>query len=389
MLKTTWFTNPFYVYIISFSIVFIVYTLGWSEAFPDISLSVAVFFGATFLSSLLLAYPINRRNKKIDFTIPVSSLNRIILFGITIGYVVEFIYNRGIPIFFIFKGTDYLYTDFGIPTFHVFLHTFVSFYSIYLFHQYISSKNRKILLYTFYTLIPHILIVNRGSLLMVLVSMLFVFLLSMKRLKLKYLFSILLLVLIILYFFGYLGNIRSAQGDDTFLPTASCASEQFLQSKIPNEYFWGYAYIASPLANFQHNVNTKVPSPDFPNYSCFIKNEFIFDFISKRLPGSCEVIPNKVVSHFNVATEFTTPYCSIGWAGPIILFLFGSFVTFFYLILLPVNSKYYISALAILLTIFVFNTFTNMWTFTGLSFQLVYPVLGNIIKIKKKKKASV
>jgi hypothetical protein len=384
MIKTSWFTNPFHVYIISFSVVFVVYGLGWSEAFPNISLSVKIFFGITFFASFLLAYPINRRNKKIDFNIPVSSLNKIILIGITIGYMIEFVYNKGIPVFLILKGTDYQYTSFGIPTFHVFLHTFTSFYAVYLFHQYLSTKNRRILLYTFYAFIPHILIVNRGSLLMVWVSILFVFLLSIKRLKIKYLLSILLLVLIILYLFGYLGNIRSAYGDNTYIPRVSHASDHFLQSKVPNEYFWGYAYIASPMANFQYNINTQKPDPTFSDFFCFVKNELIFDFISKRLPGTCDVDKNKVLEHFNVATEFTNPYCSLGWMGPIILFLFGSFITFFYLIFLPYNSKYYISALAILLTVFVFNTFSNMWTFSGLSFQLLYPILGTIFKIKKK-----
>ena len=386
MIKTSWITNPFYVYIISFLIVFVVYSLGWSEAFPDISLSVKIFFGVTFLLSLFFAYPISQRNKKIDFNIPISSLNGKILMGITLGYILEFIYNRGIPILLILEKTSYEYTSFGIPTFHVFLHTFTSFYSVYLFHQYLSTRNTKILLSIFYTFIPHILIVNRGSLLIVGVSMLFVFLLSIKQLRWKYLLNILLLVFIVFYFFGYLGNLRSANGDNTYIPKASRASTQFLQSKIPNEYFWGYAYIASPLANFQHNINTKEPNPTVSDYFCLAKSELLFDFISKRLPGTCEVEKNKVLAHFNVSTEFTASYCLIGWLGPIILFLFGAFITFFYLILIPRDSKYYITALAILLTIFVFNTFSNMWTFSGLSFQLIYPILGSIINVKKKKK---
>ena len=384
MLKTRLITNPFLVHIISFSIVFIVYTLGWSEAFPKISLSVKIFFGVTFLLSLFLAYPINIRNKTICFKIPTSSLNKIILIGITLGYAVEFAYNGGIPIVLILQGADYDYVSFGIPTFHVFLHTFTSFYGIYLFHQFLSSKNKKLLLYTLYTFIPHILIFNRGSLLMVFVSLLFVFLLSIDRLKLKYLLGVLVIALFVLYYFGHLGNLRSAGGDNTYIPKVSQASEQFLSGKIPNEYFWGYAYIASPMANFQHNVNIVSPVPTFSNSLCFARSQLVFDFISKRLPGTCTV-PNKerALSHFTVSTAFTESYCYIGWAGPVLLFLFGSFVAFFYLMILPRSSKYYVSALAILLTIFMFNTFDNMWIFSGLSFQLVYPILGTIFKIKK------
>jgi hypothetical protein len=281
----------------------------------------------------------------------------------------------------IIRGADYKYASFGIPTFHVFLSTFTCFYSVYLFHQYLSNKNRKILWYTFYTFIPHILVFSRGALLMVWISILFVFLLSIKRLKLKWLLSILILIFIILFLFGYLGNLRSLS-DNTFVPKISRASTNFLQSKVPNEYFWGYAYIASPLANFQHNVNTNVPDPSFSDFLYFVKNDLVFDFISNRIPYTYTIKINQVLRHFNVSTEFTSPYCSIGWLGPIILFLFGSIIAFFYLMFLPCNSRFYISALSILLTIFVFNTFANMWTFSGLSLQLVYPVLGSMLRKK-------
>ena len=382
MLKTSWLTNPFYVYIISYSVVFIVYALGWSNAFSDISLSVQIFFGITFLVSLLFSYPISLRNKNIEFNISTNTLNKTVLFGMTLGYIVEFFYNRGVPIFLILKGSDYDYTSFGIPTFHVFLITFTSFYSVYLFHQYLCDKTKKTLLYTLYSCVPHILIFNRGSLLFVLTSMLFVFLLSIKQLKWKRLLSILLLILIILFYFGKFGNLRSAGGDNTYIPKASGVNPQFLSSKIPNEYFWGYAYIASPMANFQHNTNIKKAQTSFSDYACFVKSELLFDFISKRLPGECEIKKEQVFKHFTVGTQFTNSYCLIGWTGPIILFLFGSFVTLFYLLLIPIHSKYYVTALAILLTVFVYNTFSNMWSFTGLSFQLVYPIIGSLLNKK-------
>lgn len=385
-LKTSWLTNPFYIYIVSFTIVFFAYNLRWSSAFPPISASVKIFFAITFFLSFLFAYPVTLVKKKIVFNIQSSRFNLVALFLILFGYILEFIYNGGIPILLVIKGTSYSYDAFGIPTFHVLLHTYTSFYGVYLFHQYLSTKSRKVFFYFLCSLIPHLLIVNRGSLMMVLVSVLFVFLLSIKTLKVKNLVIIFLLLSIVLYFFGYLGNIRSANGDSAFIPKVSAATDNFLNNRIPNEYFWTYAYIASPMANFQNNIDKRHPQPSISNCICFIKDELLFDFVAKRLPNinACDRKVDLIFPHFNVSTIYAPSYSLLGWYGPVVLFLYTLVVTFSYLILISSKSKYYVTGLAILLTIFVYNTFANMWSFSGLSFQLIYPFIGSLLLKRKK-----
>lgn len=306
MIKTSWITNPFYIYIISFTIVFFVYSLGWSSAFPPISFSVKIFFGITFFFSMIMAPVVSNHNKRIIFRIPESSFNKKALYFITIGYIAEFIYNKGIPLYLIIATGENYNLTFGIPTFHVILCTFSSFYGIYFFHQYLSSKKKKNLYSFCYIQLFSILIIARISVMFVFVTVLFVYLLSIKRLKLKFLLIISLLILFIFFGFGYLGNLRSSIKDNTYMPRMSKATTQFLNSSIPNEYFWGYAYIASPLGNFQHNINTYSPQPSIHNLFCLIKTDLILDFISKRLfSNDCTVSPNRHVDHFNVATIYT------------------------------------------------------------------------------------
>ena len=384
MLKTSWVTNPFYIYILSFLIVFFVYSFEWSTAFPRISMSTKIFFGITFIISCILGYPLKKYYENIRLIIPESKKNKICLIFFAIGYSVEFIYNGGIPLYLIIRNIPYQYTTFGIPSLHVFLHTFISFYSVYLFHQFLSNRKKNVLFLYLLTLIPHILIVNRGSLFIVLVSSLFVFLLSIKTLRIKYLFFISLFILVFFYFFGYLGNIRSANGDKYYIPKESLASKSFIDGPIPKEYFWGYAYIASPMANFQHNVNTATPQPSLKSGICLYKNELLPDFISKRLPEiECGNGVNRVFPFYNVSTLYAPSYSLMGWFGPIILFIYGCFIALFYTFTISRKSIYYVTGLAILMTTFLHNTFTNMWSFSGLSFQLIYPLIGYLFEGKR------
>ena len=387
MIKTNILTNPFCVYVISFIFVFFAYSLGWSTLFPPISIQVKLFFCITFFISLLFAYPINLFNKDILFEIPNSSLNVKILVFITLGYILEFFYNKGVPLFLLLFGKDVNYVAFGIPTFHVLLHTFTSFYGIYIFHQFLSTKEKPLLIFTLYTMVPHILIINRGAVFIMLIAMLFVFLFSIKNIKIINIIGLFVVFIIVLYFFGLLGNKRSFAGDNLSFPNATNVTDRYLESKIPKEYYWTYVYMASPLANFQYNVDSKRINANIFDYLLIIRNELIPDFISKRLPdlninNNIEKQPDLIVPFLNVSTVFTSAYTMIGWMGPFIIYFYGVILIYIFIFIVPKSSKYYITGFSILLTIMVFNTFTNMWNFSGLSFQLVYPVLGTWLNRK-------
>jgi oligosaccharide repeat unit polymerase len=375
--------NPFFVYILSFALALLVYSFGWSHLYPNLSTSLLVFFFATFIVSFLFGVIVHSLGR-IDYkVIKWNEKTTLYLILIWVGYVLEFIYNGGIPI--LISGANR--EQFGIPVFHVFLVTFSSFYSVYLFHQLCSDFKKSRLLLFLLSILPAVLIGNRGMLMMNLTSCLFVYLLSLRTVRLKVVLGITFLVLVIFYLFGVMGNIRqlNTTSSDYILGTSQ-ASESFKNSIIPKEYIWTYLYISSPLANLQQTMYHSPPQND--SWAAFLNYELFPDFISKRTAALLGIEDQKkdvprIAPWLTVSTWYARSYVYLGWLGIIILFLFFVATTFLYLFALRKSSDYYVVGIAILSTLALYNTFDNMYAFTGLNFQLIYPLLLGYIRIPK------
>lgn len=372
--------NPFYVYIISFLIVFLVYSLGWSHIYPPLSFGMYLFLGCSFLIALIFGY-VFQKNKYIEFKKLNNNLDfRAFLFVliIWIGHSIEFLYFKQIPLLNLLTGKNVIdYRDFGIKSFHVFLISFNSFAIVYLFHYYISTKKKKILFYYILALIPSILIINRGMFLIGLISSLFVYLFSLASfLRFRQIIIMSTSVLIILYLFGYIGNLRSAGGDSDYLLRESKATKEFRKSIIPKEYYWTYLYAASPLANFQNNIN-KTTNVKY-NFFDLILFETFPDVLSKRIAvvlNREKLGHHQIVSWLTVGSVYSKSYSYVKWFGPVILFFYLIWIIILFIGLVPKRSSYHITVVAILLTLVFMNTFDNMLVFSGIILQLVYPVI--------------
>nr|WP_282434253.1 O-antigen polymerase [Bacillus sp. DNRA2] len=358
--------------------------------FLIISIVVAILIG-----NYLMKYKIIEFNRLI-----YKEYYRWITYAILIGYFIEFLYHRNFPLLAIFTGNSLSYHEFGIPTFHVFLVTFNSFFSIFLFQVILSEKEKRtktIVLYIL-NLIPSLLIMNRGMLVIIMMSCVFVYLIKYQhKITLKKIAGLSLLLVVFLYFFGVVGNMRvnnsyntnTSMFDNSLFLQIGGATDEFKDSIIPEEFFWPYIYISSPLANLQETINNFEYENDITGSDTFVFSvtQVLPDFISKRIVGSYEInIPNslQITPELNVSTAFAQSYVILGWVGIslLIMFMFG-FALFYILLLKNLNSDYFIVGLAILNSIFVFNTFSNMFSFTGLSFQLVYPLLFTLFSKKK------
>lgn len=382
------FRNPFYIYIASFLIVFGLYSLGWSNAYPRLSFSLILFFIVTFVVSLFIGYYVDK-SKFIGYS-AISTNNRklelLSILIIIVGIVIEIIYEGGSPLISALKGeTSLHYQDFGIKTFHVILVSYNSFLIVYMFHLFISTKQRKYFFYYLITFIPPLLIFSRGMIIIGLASSFFVFVASLKRnVSIKQTIWLLVLLTMALYYFGILGNIRMNNSDENYLLKISNASQTFYDSKVPKEFYWTYLYGASPLANLQQNIN----ETENVSYNFFelIISEITPDMISKRI-GSVlsfeELKSHRIKDWLTVGTLYLKSYSYAKWFGPIILYLYSIFFLLLIIGLVPKKSKYHVTAVAILCTIIFMNTFDNMFIFSGLILQLIYPVLFAYFENKK------
>lgn len=391
--------NPYFIYVLSFLAVLITYLFGWSNLFPEIEITLLLFIIISTLIALFTGKAFMKR-KIITFNkIEYRKSHVWVTIAILLGYMVEFIYHRNFPLLAILNRTSLSYHEFGIPTFHVLLVTFNSFYSILLFQSIISkTKNRKLSVVLFLlTLIPSILIMNRGMLILILMSCVFVYLIKYQQnITFKKVVSLSIIAVLFLYLFGIVGNVRvnnSYQTDTSLLDNSlflqiGGATEEFKESIVPKEFFWAYIYIASPLANLQENIGDYEHEGDITvaDSLLFGSTQLLPDFISKRVIAYYEAEKPSVLlitPELNVATAFAEPFAILGWVGisvfTIVIFIFA----FFYILFLKsLKSEYFVIGVAILNTIFVFNTFSNMFSFSGLSFQLVYPILFSFLKMK-------
>jgi hypothetical protein len=370
-------TNPFYLYIYANLFIIILYNFRWTNLLPELSFELIFFFFSTSCVMLFIGFLLNHsallpRYKPICITHKTS---RVFYFLVAL-ISIELIYNGGIPLLMILVGVKYNYVTFGIKTLHVLILPFVSFYTIYLSHLFISTKNKKILLQVILLLCYPVLIMSRNALLITITAIILVFLSSIRSIGLKIIFVLLTFSIILLFAFGSLGDIR--HGSEDYFVSISQPSEEFQQSNIPDEYLWSYVYLTSPLGNLQTTINQKVDE----SLSGFIFGSMVPDFVSKHF----DVTPNpfaQIAPFLNVGGLYATAYANMGWLGIIAIFIYLVVFVLVYLIFVPRNTPYTISGVAIISTIVVFNSYDNMLVFSGSIFPLIYPILLGLFSRRK------
>jgi len=379
--------NPFFVYVLAFSISLLVYQLRWSNLCPTISFPLLLFLLLTSSYSFVIAWFFYKKKIVVYREVPRDRNIPTIGALIVLGFLLEFLYIRGIPLLFILTGKEYDYRTFGIKTFHVFLVTFSSFYSVYVFHVFLSTRIRKYLIIYLLMLAMPLLIFNRGMFLLILSGSLFVYLFSIRKLYFKFITTFFLLLLALFYLFGLMGNVRSSHiagrnrdttSSDIILKIGE-AKGSFRESIIPKAYFWTYLYISSPLGNLQKTIS-QCDSVDltFDRFLLFINSEIFPDFVSKRIATLFEIerIKYRQISPaLTVGTVYGGSYVYLNWLGLVLMFSFTMFASFLYIILLRRENVFFVTGISILNTLILFNTFDNMFRFSGMSFQLVYPLL--------------
>lgn len=398
-MKTKWFTNPMWVYSWIWIFVIVVYNLHWSNYYNNLSVKLIFFFVVSFFLSFLGGYMLERKKKNKFKEIETSNYNLTMLLFLWFGYILEFLYSGGVPLILVLKGSFGNYKDFtGIPTFHVILASYTIFIGVYFFHQFVSTEknNKKLLLFLILSILPNLLVLNRGAIMITLISCLIIYLMKQFIIKISKVIKIALGILVVLYLFGQLGNMRNELSADNkeYILSLGGATDEFIDGNVPFEYYWGYLYIASPLGNLDNLVNTQDPNFEITKLP-MIMFEFTPDFISNRLreifnDGEVEDISNYlVVESLNAPTVYFRSYFLLGWTGIWLMFFFSMFSTIFYLFILPTSGQYYLTGFAILAAIIILNTFSNMWITTGtvLIWPLIFSLFSKITFNSKKNKS--
>lgn len=386
-------SNCYFAVGIALFLSFVLYSLRFSEIYPEVSTPLALFItGACglfiFMGSVL--NPVIRGwfrsakrqilSEQEEFIFSSKSLLFIILF-----FVIEVLYNGRIPLVEMIAGRQYDYRDFTFPVVHVVFTSVTTFYCIKSYFDYLIYRSKKSLIASSICLFIFVLLMYRSYIVFCILNFLFLFVLY-KKISFRKIIKIVGSALLLMYIFGLAGDLRTkAQtGDEDFtvenIMRATEADSVFYEQQYLAPLYWAYLYISSPMANFQNTIN------DFENHQeasgglKFVVYEVLPDVVGKRLATLFgyeeENSPlSRIIDFLTVGTIFADSFVFIGWFGPIIMLILMFFTPLIFLQLCPKNSFFYIQ-FSICTILLVLCCFSNMLVYASLSLMLFYPLLS-------------
>lgn len=382
--KITFWANPFILYSITWIIVFAIYQLGWSKLCPDLTTGLLGFLLITIILSLFFGLLFQSRGYLSYYQIkPIPQ--RLIKHSLIILYVlffIEIIFARGIPLLSLLLGdSSVLYTEFGLPFIHVIVVNglsvvfIISFFSLKLIESKLAK--RRLRRYIIFSIIPFILIVNRGAVMNNILGA-FILTIILTPDKTKAIKRIIVGAVTLLFLFGLLGNLRTdANGSSRAILSIGRATDEFKSSIIPKEFFWSYLYIATPLANTQNTINNyNIGRNELEDVKKLILNEFVPTIISKRISDdNSKNNAELIVEQLNVSSVYGRIFTYIGWPGFYVMYLFMIFFIIINIGLVSKKSFFFVPTIVVIDEIIIMNLFTNMFVFMGLVPQIFILIL--------------
>ena len=388
--------NFYYLYGIIWTFVIILYSFGWSDFNKSLDPALLVFFFVTVCFSFFMGYL--RRKKFIYFPCKIDYHKRTVTKCLLIGFILDFIYSKQIPLISIILGKS-TYMDFkGIPILHVFLISAGAVYCFSLFYKFLNINNnsikRKVFVDFFLIVLMYLLMFSRQMVAIIIIGCIlllysdFKYKNKMSNLKNRYLFLFLFLFLFLvlflfLFLFGVLGNLRSGYSwNDCSLIEKIGRFNSTYPVFLPKEFMWAYIYITNPLANLSHALITGASSTRNILYA------LIPEFIAKRIGGgnldfwSTGERFNLVAEYFNATTCFADAAVSARYTGLIIHFLTMVIYCEF---VIHANKKSKNSVISLIVADIVvgFSFFFNTLSYSGISLQLLIIAMMGFFKNKK------
>jgi oligosaccharide repeat unit polymerase len=287
--------------------------------------------------------------------------------------VLDIIYSGGVPLLWLFTGSDKNYVNLGIPSirglqYTLYLFTFSVFILLLKIKKFKNSKVKVTLL----ILMPFLMLSR--SLMMYTVFQLFYLYMYDKKIQLKQFRNILIFVLIIILIFGFLGDIRGPYVN----PFAFLINETGNNplEKLPSGFTWIYIYITANFNNILLTIGTFEPSYSFLNvfYNVipgFLKQYFVTETSSPLITDES----------LNVASFYAGYVTSFGVIGGILggisLQLVG---TYFYF--KARNSNFgYLTGYSIVFTCIILSVFFDaLMTVSTISGLILSLYLANKLK---------
>lgn len=381
--------NVFYCNGIIWLLILILYFLGWSDLCEKLDGGLLIFICIIIILSFIIGFIFRKKMKFIQLEENPHKTSKATIV-LVILFLLDIIYARNIPIMNVLNGNQYNEIKFvGIPLVHNLISSIAIFYSIYLSYIYFCFKNKKTLIENIAIILFFIILMQRQNILICMIMFCNIWLskfLNVRKEKSSKKLSIIVLTalgLLILYLFGVFGNIRYGDtwewNDSSMICTLAKKNDKY-PDFIPLEYFWGYTYMVTPLANLNYNITNYNSEEDFSKYIM----EYVPDFISSRTSYELKTTAYLPVESLTVCTAYVKPYLTFGYFGMyIMLFIQISICAIIAYFTYKNNRNYFIVVCNALIYFLIFAFFDNTFTYSITALMLIYSIICSLgIRIK-------
>lgn len=371
--------NPFYSYCIAFSLSIFVYLLGWSNIFPKLSSNLLLFFASTIILFLLAGYLFLKKQN--DFKSRQTfnpHLHDIIFSLIILLGIINVLYMGYVPVL----DRNHNYREFGMPVIDPVFNTLCIFFSVIYFHSFLDTRKKRFLTYFIIILIIQIIIFRRATIIWIVISSVFLFILYKQKVSLLFIALGIIIILPASYFFGLYGNARSHL-TKSFVLNDLGASDKFKNSGISYEHYMTYLYMSSPLANLQKNIDKREEGFKQEDLKEFLFYCLVPKSFTSRLEESLQLEPPAcflISPYLIVGSFYMESFYTMGWIGMIMMFLYLFSVILLCLLIIRKWHFFVFETLSLLsatASLLVFSNFLNR--LDVMLMLLVYPVLFHFI----------
>lgn len=373
--------NCYNLYAIVWIAVMFFYDLGWSDYCQPLNIYLRVFIYFSIVISFFLGYIFRNslKYKRANKALNIGNRGTVI---ICVLQAIEYWYCRTIPIFdVILHGGNYAKFG-GIPTFHVILYTYSTFYTQYLFYGFLNERKKSYLRNYFLILFfVYGLQFMRGGLTICLAISAVMFLSSVERkIKLKHIVISIMIGLFVVYVFGGIGNIREGAtwNDSSAFFRFGRINKRFPQW-LPNQFAWVYCYIVGSLATLNYNI---LAHNSNPSVMLFLQS-MVPDFIRRRIWPQTDLASAKLIwKGFTTTTGYFRSYYYGGVLGMYIMYIILIAITVYITRKGSVKEKFRALTIANMGVIIALFFFTNAIENSAISFSIIYPIFFSIVRKK-------
>lgn len=368
--------NPFKASNYLLLIFIILNILSFSDVYDDLNI-----YGYAFIITLFIFNTFNSVifKKLYSHNIREIKISKALIYFVLFLFFLNILSTQKLPLFELIVGGDTNYKEYNYLSFVYPLSLSLSVYlTICIIYNKIFFNNNKQFKYALLLLTLIISFLGRGLIIIIILTTFF-FLFYKYILKFSKVIKYGPIVLLLIFVFGYIGNLRTTdnltnyQDSKEFFTEIAGANENFEKSKLPDEFLWIYVYSLSPIYNLSNSflLDSKIKA----NWSDFIIYNFVPQSIQNVLNKRVEEKDksNLISDFFNVSTEFNLPYLQKGLLG-LCLYVFFKYCIFWLLFSLTKNyNRLLLSSLYS--SIFVLSWFSNLFILDAAFIPLVLIVI--------------